>query len=927
MAEDLSAQIETLRRELARLEAQHSAGLAQPGSGAVAQDGSVAGGERAVAAGAGGVAIGDSVRNSMIVTGSLEVRGDVYLGQPSRDAEEALTIYRRVLLASTYQMSLRGLDVRASDATSTQQHFDLAQVYVELQTTTQVPVQEERQAQGQHRERAAAQEMRPLGALEAVQQQRLTVLLGDPGSGKSTFLTHLGLCLAAHGLEPHGPWLARLNGWPATEAQVMPVSVVLRDFARWLPAGVRQAEAFHLWQFMTARLTAQNLGFVAPILEQRLEQGQVLLLLDGLDEMPTPQQRIVIGAALDAFLARYTQCRAVVTCRTLSYHDPAWQLEAWTAYTLAAFSAPQIEHFIAAWYQELQRLGSMKAEEAARAAQHLHAAVRRPDLWRLAANPLLLTVMALVHTHKGRLPEARALLYEETVDLLLWRWEQLKSSGSDDLPRLRQLLAQAERTDVDLKRVLWDLAFAAQRSGGSTDTETAADIGEGALANALRALHPSRSRDWAYEVIEVMKLRAGLLLERLPEVYAFPHRTFQEYLAGAYLSTQADFAREATALSAAGALWREVILLAVGRLVHLSGETAKPLALVAELCPQQAADTPEAWRQVWLAGDVLLEIGLNRVRDTALGRELATRVGDRLVALLRGGHLRAVERVAAGNTLGRLGDPRFLPQAWYLPDEPLLGLVAIPAGSFTMGSRANDALAFDDERPQHTLRLPLYYMAHYPVTVAQFCAFVDESGHEPADRRSLQGQPHHPVVYVSWYDAQAYCQWLTERLRVWEETPEPLATLLREQRWCVMLPSEAEWEKAARGRAGRRYPWGKDIAVERANYGETGIGTTSAVGCFPGGASPFGVEELSGNVWEWTRSLWGGDLFKPTFVYPYNAEDGREDLQASADMLRVLRGGAFWADPPNVRCAYRLGSVARGVGSLVGCRVGVRPCL
>jgi formylglycine-generating enzyme required for sulfatase activity len=159
---------------------------------------------------------------------------------------------------------------------------------------------------------------------------------------------------------------------------------------------------------------------------------------------------------------------------------------------------------------------------------------------------------------------------------------------------------------------------------------------------------------------------------------------------------------------------------------------------------------------------------------------------------------------------------------------------------------------------------------------------------------------------VSWHEALAYCDWLTQELREWDGTPEPLSTLLREEGWVVTLPSEAEWEKAARGGEGkRRYPWGDYPEPNRANYGDTGIGTTSAVGCFPGGASPAGVEDLSGNVWEWTRSLWGEDWQEPNFDYPYDSEDGREDLEAGDDVGRVLRGGAFGYTVIHVRCAFR----------------------
>jgi formylglycine-generating enzyme required for sulfatase activity len=293
--------------------------------------------------------------------------------------------------------------------------------------------------------------------------------------------------------------------------------------------------------------------------------------------------------------------------------------------------------------------------------------------------------------------------------------------------------------------------------------------------------------------------------------------------------------------------------------------------------------------------------------------------GERLLQVMRDPAHPAKERASAGDALAQLGDPRFGADAWYLPNEDLLGFVEIPKGPFTMGTRKEDIPGllerfggkrdwYEHETPQHTVDLPTYYIARYPVTAAQFRAFVEGSGHEPGDSDSLRGIDDHPVVWISWHEAQAYCDWLTERLRAWKGTPEPLASLLREENWQIMLPSEAQWEKAARGTEPRQFPWGDKQDSERANYDATGIGATNAVGCFPHGASPYEVEELNGNVWEWTRTQWQNDY-----------EDYQPDL--GVDDRAVLRGGAFYTDGRFVRCAFRYHVGPHGRGNYFGFRV------
>jgi formylglycine-generating enzyme required for sulfatase activity/GTPase SAR1 family protein len=294
-----------------------------------------------------------------------------------------------------------------------------------------------------------------------------------------------------------------------------------------------------------------------------------------------------------------------------------------------------------------------------------------------------------------------------------------------------------------------------------------------------------------------------------------------------------------------------------------------------------------------------------------------------LVGILSNPQQPREQRMSAGDALAHIGDPRFHDEnRFFLPNDEMLGFVEIPAGPFYMGSDPEqDPEAEEREQPQHTLNLEKFYMARYPVTVAQFKLFVKRSGYKPAREDSLKGLVNHPVRRVTWYDAIAYCKWLAHRLREQETTL--LATLLWDG-YTVTLPSEAEWEKAARGTDSRIYPWDNTFDEDRANHKGLALQTTSAVGSFPGGESGYKLLDMGGNVWEWTRSIWG-DSAQPSFGYPYDQNDGRENLNKGDNWFRVLRGGGFYDDNKALRCTSRLKGRPVDWSDNIGIRVCVSP--
>ncbi len=502
------------------------------GSGAVAQ------GPGAVAAGEGGAAVGRDVHGNVIVGGEHRH----YHGPPGTDPDALREAYLYHVLEEVGHVALTGVDPKAASEAETR--LNLGAVYTGLRTLTP---QEHDQLRGDPAGlEPGGRERGRLSVVDQLNRRPKLVLLGDPGSGKTTFVNFVAMCMAGQLLGRPEANLTRLTEALPQEddkepdpqswdhGALLPVRVVLRDFAaQGLPAVGERATAKHLWDFVTGQLQAAALGEYVPHLAQALFKQGGLVLLDGLDEVPAAEQRREqIKQAVEDFAATFRKCRLLVTSRTYAYQQQAWRLNGFTEAVLAPFERGQIDRFVERWYVHIAPLRGLSDGDAQGRAELLRRAIRSSDrLAALAARPLLLTLMASLHAWRGgSLPEKREQLYADTVDLLLDWWERPKVVRDRERVIVQQpSLVEWLRVDRDQVRALLE-RLAYQAHAAQPGLVGTADVPEGELLSGLMQLSRNPQVNPA-RLVEYLSWRAGLLLPRGVGVYTFPHRTFQEYLA------------------------------------------------------------------------------------------------------------------------------------------------------------------------------------------------------------------------------------------------------------------------------------------------------------------------------------------------------------------------------------------------------------
>jgi formylglycine-generating enzyme required for sulfatase activity len=615
-------------------------------------------------------------------------------------------------------------------------------------------------------------------------------------------------------------------------------------------------------------------GFTRKALDERLKAGRCTLLIDSLDELPNVADREQIGQLVGEAAQVYKRCGFVVTSRPYA----AASLPAgFDAVTIDVFQREEIVLFLEQWVRLLfvDALDSKRQQEQ----DALCAAIlddADSDLRLLAANPVMLTCMAVIHYNNKKLPAGRADLFEAVVQWLL----HARPRGGD---REDARFVEDRHKEIALHM------FRAQ--GGRTFR-----IGRLEAAKAIEKYFKSVPE--ALEFIAREEADTGLLIARGDGDLAFWLPSFQEYLAAKNIAGRTDDLLAGWWSIIEPVLdnddWREVAALIPACLNRLGTErvdlffhrmSGGVLTLSAEAQIRRAA----------LGGRILRDLsssGYSCEGVAGWGTLLQT-VGQLFVSPMP--QLGLQERFEAAAAFGIAGDNRLT------AGKPTW--IAVPAGSFLMGAQSTqpkeagfDSYAVAHEGPVCEVRLEAFEIAKYPVTVLEYEAFIRDRGYvteefwsrhgwrwrlatdvrSPSDWQEQRHLPNCPVTAVSWFEADAYCNWLQAKLY-------PRGDVL------VRLSSEAQWEYAVRLRipVGRRFEWGNQLsegAAAEANWAGCDLRRATPVGMFPPSTTSLGIVDAIGNVEEWCEDRWKAD-------HEGRPQDGRP-RQADGEARYVVKGGS-----------------------------------
>jgi len=732
---------------------------------------------------------------------------------------------------------------------------------------------------------------------EILSARNRLAIIGNPGSGKSTLSAYLAMTLAKAAFEGSKPDIKL----PQNRSHLLPLLIPLRYFREYEKICATTPEVklkeprtgtlagFIPWYFEKHNPVCK---FSQDFFDRMLLGGGCLLILDGLDEILSNDLRSQMREQVNEIGNIYRDNVIMITARECGYREQSVISDDFDWLEVQDLSDEQIELLVHNWCRQLFPDSiDIRVREITTEIDRINGLKKASELQRLVNTPLMTAIVMNIKKAGRQLPRQRVELYETAIEVILQAQYLPEDSAK------KEVVDWGGSTWRERRNWLSYLALEMHRGG---DTYLA--ISEQDVRKILsEQIEIDNSRLDTF--IQAIRLRGGLFEERAGK-FQFSHLVFQEFLAAFRLAKKRDFELfDQLTNHFNDTWWREVFILVYGYAKTEDNYFAADYIKWLYGKPSQSVKRNAAkdLAGLELSAATFLEMELP---DLDIYNRLAGDILRRLMVSSQ--DISANLRFVAGNTLSVLGDPRFDRKHWCLTKGTTWGFQLIPKGNFIMGDDS-----YDEQKPQGELDFPYsYWLARYPVTVEQFRSFVSDAKYD-FDFGQNNINPMHPVVDITWYDAFQYCVWLNDRLKEMAKECFVKNRLTNERRTFydgllnghlhVSLPNEEEWEKAARGIGGFIYPWGFDEDCGRANYEDTGIGTTNAVGIFPDGQSPFGIMDMSGNVCEWTRSFW-----KPNYnssSTPFQKEN-TESLNAPRDALRVLRGGSFF-NAYGGRCTFR----------------------
>lgn len=729
---------------------------------------------------------------------------------------------------------------------------------------------------------------------------RKVVIIGDPGSGKTTFLRRICHFMTGARLKitPSAPddslGLPREAPFPLLVRMSELGSFMMRERDDELPVTADSPE--WLVGFLARVSIEHGWGLDKKFFRGILKSGEAMLLLDGFDEAATEAVRKRISRLLENTSSTYADCRFVVTSRPTAYQGEAI-LAGFEEIYVAPLKDTAIDTFLNHWcsalFPDAPELASEHRCELVRALD------LRPDIRRMATNPVMLTALAVVHWNEKRIPEQRAELYES---IICWLSRAREARPGRPRPEqtvvLLQAIALAMQDAPDGRQTQWSRGKAAEHIAPLMNGKSTPDV------------------EVAESYLREEELDSGIIVARGNEV-RFWHLSFQEFLAARAIASMAESEQRRILLNNRGKLfsseWRETVLLLAGILYRQGSQKAEAMIDAILNDPETSRSIAAEAQTVGLVGAIQRDLSPSGHKVTS--RQFQSMI-EKVMQIFDPAASEAIKieiRLEAAEALGQVGDPRLTVDPW----------ITIDADSFFIGLQGDDphAPGFDagalaHESPVRLIELDGFSIARFPVTVIDFQKFIADNGYLEPDYWSLgafgrwknpeqwENQlrfPTSPVVGISWYEATAYCAW---------------------KGFGTHLPTEAQWERAARGKEGRRYPWGNERPTpDRLNYHYSPLdrlhnpelsplGKVTPVGFYPKGATPEGVLDLAGNIFEWC-------LDAVTEHVDFKGNIGiAEDIT-----FRAVRGGAFNSVSHFVRSGFRARFPAASRSDTVGFRL------